>query len=412
MWDYRYREVLEWLLHPHSIESFLDDFYEREVLHVSRNVPGYFGAYCDLSEAERVLSEERTAYNLAIYKEGKRVPNEAYTRKVQRHFGRGTPRQDLDVLDPHRVARLFASGCTLIYDHFGLASGRISKLMQRLEAFFGHRVDAALFLTPPNSSGFRAHWDTSDGFILQIEGRKRWRLCNPTLPLPLESQPHCDEAEGQFLMNVLMEPGDVLYLPRGTFHQAQAGDEHSLHVAIGLFPVRLVSVLQQALEHAAKRYLVLRRSAALPHDPTELQQLLSDVFSEPSLRMTLSRMHSQLRGEAADQHGDDTEGLFRQILRHAAGEDELVALRADALFEVIEVPESTVLRFSGNKVVLPKAAAAVIAQLRRRPAASVSDLRAYGPADEVVSTLIHMGLAVVLGPNSPSVSGATVTSAT
>ncbi len=60
-------------------------------------------------------------------------------------------------------------------------------------------------------------------FILQIEGKKRWRLYEPRNKqeeLPRFSSPNFDQSEiGEPCLDVVLEAGDLLYLPRGTIHQ-------------------------------------------------------------------------------------------------------------------------------------------------------------------------------------------------
>ena len=86
--------------------------------------------------------------------------------------------------------------------------------------------------------GFAPHYDDVDVFILQVSGRKRWRAYAP-LPgagLPRFSSPDFDEARdalGAPLLDRTLQPGDMLYLPRGTVHQAQSlPEEHSLHLTV------------------------------------------------------------------------------------------------------------------------------------------------------------------------------------
>ena len=41
------------------------------------------------------------------------------------------------------------------------------------------------YLTPPGSQGFAPHYDDIEAFVVQLEGRKHWRLYNPRYLLML-----------------------------------------------------------------------------------------------------------------------------------------------------------------------------------------------------------------------------------
>jgi bifunctional lysine-specific demethylase and histidyl-hydroxylase NO66 len=84
--------------------------------------------------------------------------------------------------------------------------------------------------------GFAPHFDDVDVYVLQVEGRKRWRVYAP-LPghaLPRYSSRDFLDAEiGTCMLDAVLAPGDLLYLPRGTIHQAESlpGDA-SLHLTV------------------------------------------------------------------------------------------------------------------------------------------------------------------------------------
>ena len=52
-------------------------------------------------------------------------------------------------------------------------------MLATLQDHFGCFVGSNAYLTPPNSQGFAPHYDDIEAFILQVEGKKHWRLYKP-----------------------------------------------------------------------------------------------------------------------------------------------------------------------------------------------------------------------------------------
>jgi lysine-specific demethylase/histidyl-hydroxylase NO66 len=80
-------------------------------------------------------------------------------------------------------------------------------------------------LTPSGSQGFAPHYDDIEAFVLQLEGRKHWKLYKPRSEgevLPRYSSSNFNEDEiGSPVLDVVLEPGDMLYFPRGFIHQVK-----------------------------------------------------------------------------------------------------------------------------------------------------------------------------------------------
>ena len=75
--------------------------------------------------------------------------------------------------------------------------------------------------------------------LFSISGKKHWKVYSPRSPdefLPrLSSENFTQEEIGEPIMEVDMEPGDVLYFPRGYIHQASSTKEHSLHITMSVY---------------------------------------------------------------------------------------------------------------------------------------------------------------------------------
>jgi ribosomal protein L16 Arg81 hydroxylase len=158
----------------------------------------------------------------------------------------------------------YLGGATLAMQALHQKWAPIGRFCASLSRWFSAPVGANLYLTPPAAQGFPPHHDSHDVFILQILGRKRWRLYGSRVELPLHDQngPTPADACGPVLDEPILEEGDVLYLPRGVIHEAASLDRPSAHLTVGVYPYRVVDLLHAALKTLAEEDVELRR--ALP----------------------------------------------------------------------------------------------------------------------------------------------------
>lgn len=390
---------IDWLFAPHTYEDFRRDWHERAPLHIPRNQAGFYRDVFSLTELERmVYDSEVGAESLVIYKDGLPARKESFTRK--------SPRKDpsRDVIDPDRVSALFARGCSLVFDAASNHSGPIAKLTRELEAALRHRVNANVYATPANAQGFTAHYDTHDTMILQIEGTKRWRVYHSPVELPLETQPHDKRKHdpGEAVLEFDLNPGDLLYLPRGVMHEGKASDATSVHVTFGLYPKLWLDILREALDSGALDEPALRKAATPDGSPdAAVADALARVFSAEKVgdaaagldRMFALAFRSPLSGQ------------LHQLERLAGlNDDSLVAIRRPLLFVLDREPNATFLSFAGKKLNLPAHAAALIHALDTAHAVRAGALRAYDErALETLERLIAEGFAVQCAPGESAV---------
>jgi len=114
-------------------------------------------------------------------------------------------------------------------------------LVDDLDADFGFPWRVNLYLTPRGAKGFLPHTDQHDFFILQTGGRKKWRIYGNPIPLNTRNQeqgkvtgkPLLEKNLGKPLLEVVLEQGDALYVPRGYIHVAETfPDTGSLHLTV------------------------------------------------------------------------------------------------------------------------------------------------------------------------------------
>jgi bifunctional lysine-specific demethylase and histidyl-hydroxylase NO66 len=157
-----------------------------------------------------------------------------------------------DVVDGDGLLAQHADGATLVLNALHRSHPPVARFCRALAAELGHPTQCNAYVTPGgHSRGFDFHHDTHDVFVLQVSGRKRWVVHEPVLPLPLPSQARAGDdlvAEGaEPLLDVELEAGDCLYLPRGYVHAALTTDEHSVHLTVGVLSITWNDVLADAV---------------------------------------------------------------------------------------------------------------------------------------------------------------------
>lgn len=232
-----------------DVDTFLAESWERAP-HLRRGAdPEGFADLLSLDEVDRIVTTRSPRPPaLRMVRDGQPLPRGQYTRT-----GTVGGRRLDDLADPGRVLTLFEEGATLVLQGLHRWHAPVGALRDGLEAELTHPVQVNAYLTPPTAAGLDVHHDTHDVFVLQVHGRKRWRVHDPAIEVPLPSQRWSAEEHepGELRLDTTVEPGDLLYLPRGTPHAATTQTAASLHLTVGIRVVRWRDVLVRAAEEAA-----------------------------------------------------------------------------------------------------------------------------------------------------------------
>ena len=216
-----------------------------------------FADLLDPGDVDDLLSRRglRTPF-LRVAREGRTVPDSDFTR------GGGVGATVTDQLDDTALLRLFAEGHSLVLQGLHRTHPPLLDFSQELAADLGHPVQVNAYVTPAQSTGFSAHYDVHDVFVLQIAGEKRWRMHPPVHPHPLRDQPWQDRSDAvaaaataQPHLEVTLRPGDSLYVPRGWLHAATALGGVSTHVTVGVHVWHRGHLAETLLDEARREVL-------------------------------------------------------------------------------------------------------------------------------------------------------------
>lgn len=241
--------AFETLIHPLAPEVFFDQFWESSFLHIERERPDYYSTVLDSDAIDSFFRRSDIRYpSVRIVKKGSELSVSDYTRS----FVYGSYLVE-DVIDCDKVLHLFAEGATIVLQLAQDSLRQLSLLVNELEASLGFRVQTNVYLTPHSSQGFTAHYDTHSVFVFQLKGTKYWNLYDTPLPLPLQDQRGTEAEKHNLTPNktIALKAGDMLYIPRGLYHDAHTENEPSVHVTMGVFPHTWSDILKAAVDELA-----------------------------------------------------------------------------------------------------------------------------------------------------------------
>ncbi|XP_064623447.1 ribosomal oxygenase 1-like [Lineus longissimus] len=255
------QRLFELMIHPVKLEKFFKDLWEQKPLIVKRHKADYNEGWFSTAEFDRIMRENALHFgvnlDIVTYENGRREthnpPGRAYAPIVWDYYSNGC---SVRLLNPQTF------------------SPSVWKCLSVLQEYFGCFVGANIYLTPPGSQGFAPHYDDIEAFVIQLEGKKHWKLYNPmsenqTLPR-FSSKNFSEEDLGAPLLDTELEAGDFLYFPRGIVHQANTPDDtHSLHITVSACQKNtwgdlLMNMVPAALKIAMEEDIDFRRS--LPRD--------------------------------------------------------------------------------------------------------------------------------------------------
>jgi ribosomal protein L16 Arg81 hydroxylase len=233
-----------------DVQGFAEENWGRRPL-LHRGEPGAFEGLLELTDVDRLITETLLRVPaFRLVKDGETLDASSYTQTI-RIGGKPVER----TVRPDRVADAFADGATIVLQALHRQSGEIGRLCRGLELALTHPVQANAYVTPPSSQGFAVHHDTHDVFVIQTHGSKAWRVYEPVVELAGQDQPRSSSLgdAGAPILETELASGDVLYIPRGFPHDADARAGVSAHVTIGVLSSTWVDVWRSTMKRLSEQ---------------------------------------------------------------------------------------------------------------------------------------------------------------
>jgi ribosomal protein L16 Arg81 hydroxylase len=392
----RHFPTLAWTIDPIPVGKFLDAYWERDTLLIQRKRPDYYAGLLSVDEIDRVLTTLNLHHpDVSMVDAARGLKTGDYT------FASG-------LIDVARLYQQFAQGGTIILSQLHLFVPELANYCRAMEREFTTRFQTNIYFTPGgNAQGFKTHYDTHDVFVLQVSGSKEWKIYDTPVALPSRAQDFDPEGHkpGEVTQAFTLDPGDMVYIPRGVMHSAHSTDDLSLHITVGVIARTWIDVLLESLSQ-------------LSLDDPAYRQSLPPGFGRPDFdrgpaleqyRALVQRfLEKGEGGRALDHFADDLastrhpllRGQLQQILDLGAlSEASWVGARPALVYRLIDKGEQVIVSCYGSDIAMPAHAAEPLRYALETERFRVRDLP--GDLDDpgklvLIRRLIREGLVMML----------------
>jgi ribosomal protein L16 Arg81 hydroxylase len=328
------------LLAPITPEQFFTEHYDKAPLHV-RGDPAKFAQVLSWRQINRLLDMTHiwSAASLKLVMDSQAIPPDQFcTRAMGRDGGQ------LLQPDAKLVQAWIAKGASVVMNDVDSLTPGLASVSNALESAGLGKAQANVYISWQSHKAFRTHYDTHDVWAVQVEGEKDWNIWEGRAEWPIphpafkgQPQAHHDQARGTLRGVVKMKPGDLLYLPRGWYHDALAEAPASVHVAYGVHAPLGMDFLNILMERAlhdtdfrkplprqdgsapAKFALTQRagllgqRLAEFAKDPKVMEALAHTVATHRFSRGGFDVLAARGMGSSAAPAGADGAAAFRVV---------------------------------------------------------------------------------------------------
>jgi ribosomal protein L16 Arg81 hydroxylase len=380
---------LSGLLAPIATDEFLREYAFKQPLFV-KGTREKFSPLFTWDSLNRILSYTRHD-PVRVHLERVDATDEEleFTRFARNVRGEHIPRIDVD-----RMYESLRHGSTLVVDAVNEVDPAVADLSEEMAAVLSAtRATTVLFASFGHIPGFSVHWDSRDVYALQVEGHKYWRVYGPSRVAPLDRgdmRRPGSGVPGPLFWEGMLHKGDLLYVPRGWWHDVTAGDSPALHLNLGFSPVtalELLSWFTEIMEDSGIMRADIPRFGSA-EELEEYECAIKDEISSRLAEVKLADFFASIRASDRGQvHVTLPAGVDGQEFLPEPG--QLVRLTS-RMTELGIHNGQCVLRGGGKEIAVPDTLAGIAEKLVESHAVSIAELAGTAPEfpDDVVRDFV------------------------
>lgn len=289
------------LLDPISVDQFFGEYFDKKALHVSGNRDKVadicsWGSFNELLQRTAIWSD----HSFKLVLDGNRIPGRSYCKPAGNRDG-------IRVMQPvpEKVVKYLDDGASIVLDLVETLSPGLRAASEAIQMATCSRVTCNAYCSQGEHQAFPSHFDSMDVFAIHVEGKKTWRIYEGRFEAPMEAPgydhtsfppDYHEQAKGDVEMEVEMTPGDLLYLPKGKYHDALASTDNCLHLSYGTTEPTGIDFMRWLVEGLDEAPIF--RKAMPPYDDVTAHEAHVKALQESLIEILQN-------GDAAGQFRED-----------------------------------------------------------------------------------------------------------
>ena len=187
--------------------------------------------------------------------------------------------------DVNKVQQLVSKGASIILNDIQKHNINLLKFVDELQEITNGRCQGNLYFSMASHQAFGPHFDLHDVFAIHFEGEKIWNIYENIEKSPINhpvfklSGEERRKRAGKIIEQVTLKPGDLLYIPRGQYHDALASQNGAIHIAFGLTYFKSIDVMTSLWQNFILNEF-MRSDIKVNPNKEELQNLLKKLSNE------------------------------------------------------------------------------------------------------------------------------------
>ncbi|MBU2938377.1 cupin domain-containing protein [Lacinutrix sp. C3R15] len=305
-------KYFDWLIHPIAKETFLSNYFEKEVLHIKQDKSRTSSYYNQLLT--------RNVFDLFLNEQNVKYPDVQLVGTSIDFKHREYLHPDNSINLP-KLYKFYAEGATINVVGLNNYLMSLGELCDHLTKETSHRYQTNIYCTPKEKQGFNTHYDSHDVIVLQIHGSKEWEIYDNPVELPLKGPqnftPEMDLTP-TLKQNITLKEGELLYIPRGVMHNAKTTDTSSIHITLGLMGTSMFKLVSNSIANAATNNVEFRKY--LPFGYINDKQLKDEIIQ--SYKKLIGQLENDIDLNTIINDMEDE--VIKQVPSKLVGQLELI----------------------------------------------------------------------------------------